>query len=147
MKVISGVIVLAILLVSTKSVAQRDCNFPDSLLTTEEWTDFSENIARAVVSENDGVVEGALTQIVRYGELMEFPELTVFDVMRIVRDHPDRNMRRLAVVAACNMNSRWAVDYIDMISRQECEHCVKYTMESAVAAANHRAEDLAVAVK
>ena len=71
----------------------------DTLLKGSQWEAFNENLIKAIHSDNEGLREGALVQITRYGDFLEFPELTVFEVMRMYRDHEDPQIKRLAIVA------------------------------------------------
>lgn len=104
----------------------------DTLLTPQQWVEFHDNIALAIVSENPGVVEGGLRQIVRYGEFLNLERSSTFDVMRIYRDHDDMNMRMLAVRALGNANDRWAIEFLDMIVEWEENPAVKKAIKGVV---------------
>ncbi len=104
----------------------------DTLLAGSEWKAFNKNLIEAIHSDNEGVREGALMQISRYGDFLEFPESTVFEVMRIYRDHDDPKIKRLAIVALGNMGSRWAIEFLDMLAPYEQNETLKKTMESVV---------------
>jgi hypothetical protein len=106
----------------------------DTMLTGAQWQAFNQSLISAVVSDNSGVKEGALVQIAHYGDYMTFPELTVFEVMRMYRDSDDPKMKRLAVVALGNMGSRWAIEFLDMLSEYEPDDTIRRTMESVVRA-------------
>lgn len=104
----------------------------DTLLTGSQWEAFNESLINAVHDDNEGVREGALMQIAYYGDFMDFPELTVFEVMRIYRDHDDPQIKRLAVVALGNMGSKWAIEFLDMLAPYETNEALRKTMESVV---------------
>jgi hypothetical protein len=104
----------------------------DTLLTPKQWVEFHDNIAVAIVSENPGIVEGGLRQIVRYGEFLDLERTSVFDVMRIYRDHSDENMRMLAVRALGSANDRWAIEFLDMIVEWEANPAVKKAIKGVV---------------
>jgi len=107
----------------------------DTLLTGAQWEAFNKSLINAIHSDNEGLREGALIQIAHYGDFLEFPELTVFEVMRMYRDHDDPQIQRLAIVALGNMGSRWAIEFLDMLAPYESDEALKQTMESVVRAA------------
>jgi len=128
--------VLAILClpVSAQEYADRD-----TTLSGTQWKAFQENLAEAIHEGNEGAKLGALSQIARYGDFLSFDQLTVFEVMRMYRDGDEVNNRRLAVVALGNMGSKWAIEFLDMLSRYEEDETVKSTMEAVVR--EHRAKE------
>jgi hypothetical protein len=128
--VVLATFVLAILAIPV-SAQEMD---RDTLLTGAQWEAFNKSLVSAVVSDNEGVKEGALVQIAHYGDYMEFPELTVFEVMRLYRDSDDPKIKRLAVVALGNMGSRWAIEFLDMLAPYEEDETIRKTMESVVRA-------------
>jgi len=114
------------------AVAQQDAMKSDTMLTASQWAQFSKNLREAIMSDNLGAKTGALGQIIRYGQYLQFQELTVFEVMRLYRDSDDPKVRRMAVVALGNMNNRWAIEFLDMLSRYESDETIKRTMERVV---------------
>ena len=104
----------------------------DTSLTGAEWEAFNKTVVQAIHSENQGVKEGGLVQIAYYGDYLDFPELTVFEVMRMYRDHKDPQIQRLAIVALANMGSRWAIEFLDMLAPYEDNETLKKTMEDVV---------------
>ena len=124
---------LLAILICSPSFAQDGMD-RDSLLTGAQWDSFNRNLVYAINNGNEGEQEGALVQIAMYGDYLEFPELTVFEVMRIYREHDDPQIRRLAVVALGNMNSNWAIEFLDMLSEYEKDETIQSTMNSIVAA-------------
>ena len=110
----------------------QDAMDRDTLLTGSQWDAFNKNLIKAIHSDNQGAREGALTQIAYYGDFLEFPELTVFEVMRMYRDHDDPRIQRLAVVALGNMGSKWAIEFLDMLAPYEDDETLKKTMEDIV---------------
>lgn len=130
--------VLAFVLAFALTASAQMIEERDTMLTGAQWEAFNKNLTKAVESDNPGVVEGALTQIAQYGQFMEFPELTVFEVMRIYRDHENPRIKRLAVVALGNMGSRWAIEFLDMLAPYEENEALKKTMENVVR--RHRSE-------
>jgi hypothetical protein len=113
------------------AIAQDDA-VSDTMLTAAGWAEFSSNLRSAIASDNEGARVGALSQIIRHGQYLDFDELTVFEVMRMYRDSKDPKIRRMAVVALGNMNNRWAIEFLDMLSRYEENETIKSTMERVV---------------
>lgn len=126
-------LVLVILAFSSPAAGQ-DAAVQDTLLTPAQWMEFNENIAEAILSENEGVKVGALRQIIRYGHFLDMDRVSSFDVMRIYRNHKDDPMRRMAVLALGNMEDRWAVEFLDMLSEYEESETIRKTMEEVVSA-------------
>ena len=104
----------------------------DTSMTGAQWEAFNKAVVQAIHSENQGIREGGLVQIAYYGDYLDFPELTVFEVMRMYRDHDDPQIQRLAVVALANMSSRWAIEFLDMLAPYEDNETLKKTMEDVV---------------
>ncbi|HEX9658909.1 MAG TPA: hypothetical protein VGA18_01365 [Rhodothermales bacterium] len=104
----------------------------DTMMTATQWSEFSDNLKKAVASENLGVQTGALSQIIRYGHDLDFDDMTVFNVMRMYRDNEDPKVRRMAVVALGNMDNAWSIEFLDMLSRYEADPTIKKTMERVV---------------
>jgi hypothetical protein len=121
------------------ALAQDSSHERDTLLTGEQWQAFNRNLIEAVQSESEGVREGALVQIAHYGDYMDFPELTVFEVMHIYRDDRDPGIKRLAVVALGNMGSRWAIEFLAMLAPYEKDPALRRTMKSVVREARQKA--------
>lgn len=116
---------------SRSAIAQDDAT-SDTMLTAAGWAEFSANLKQAIHSDNEGANTGALSQIIRYGQYLHFDELTVFDVMRMYRDSSEPKVRRMAVVALGNMHNRWAIEFLDMLSKYEQDPTIKKTMEEVV---------------
>jgi hypothetical protein len=123
---------VCLLVVSSVPAHAQDDAMRDTMLTAAGWAEFSSNLRTAIASDNEGAKVGALGQIIRYGQFLKFDELTVFEVMRMYRDNEDQKIRRMAVVALGNMNNRWAIEFLDMLSRYEENETIKATMERVV---------------
>ncbi len=126
-------IVLAILAFSSQAAAQ-DVAITDTLLTPSQWVEFNQNIAVAIQSDNAGVREGALRMVIRYGLYLHMDRDAAFDIVRIYRNNEDAAVRRMAVIALGNMEDRWAIEFLDMLSRFEESDTIRKTMEDSVAA-------------
>ena len=123
--------VIPVILFVLPAVGQHSMD-RDTSLTGAEREAFNKKIVEAVHSDNQGIREGALVQIAYYGDYLDFPELTVFEVMRMYRDHDDPQIQRLAIVCLANMGSRWAIEFLDMLAPYESNETLKLTMEDVV---------------
>ena len=112
--------------------AQDDGLQRDTLLTAAQWDAFNKNLVSTIHSDHQGAKFGAIKQVAMYGKHLEWPELTVIEVVRTAREADDTASRRMAVVAAANMSSNWAIEYFDMLSQYESDPAVKSTMEAVV---------------
>lgn len=92
----------------------------------------------ALESTHYGFQTSALRLLIAYGQDVNFDRRTVFDVVRLYRDHEDAQVRRMAVVALGQMDDDWAIDFLQRSLRYEQASPVKHTMAAVVAA--HRAD-------
>ena len=97
------------------------------------WTLFSGGLVDALASGHDGAQQGALRMIIFYGDQLDV-KASVFDVVRIYRNHEDDRMRRMAVVALGKMQSRWAIDFLTRSLGFEKTPAVRKTMQAVIAA-------------
>jgi HEAT repeat protein len=100
--------------------------------SAEQWASYSRNIVAALASRNRGLEESALRTIIRYGEQLDV-EAALADMVRIYRNHPEENMRRMAVVAMGKTGSPLAVDYLQRLVRFEYSPAVRHTMQAVIA--------------
>ena len=71
--------------------------------------------------------------IIFYGDQLDV-KASVFDVVRIYRNHEDDRMRRMAVVALGTMQSGWAIDFLTRSLGFEKTPAVRQTMQAVIAA-------------
>ena len=69
------------------------------------WDQFSENLVKAVKSNNEGVQAGALKNIIAYAGNLNVQDAQ-FDILRMYRDGNDQRLRQMAVVALHRMESK-----------------------------------------
>ena len=120
-------------LLSVPALAQHSMG-RDTMMTGAQWEAFNDALVESIHSDHQGQRNGALSQVAMYGEYMHWPELTIIEVVRVSRNSDDTQIRRLAIVAAANMGSGWAIEYYDMLSDFEEDEAVKATMEAVVRA-------------
>lgn len=118
------------LLVNAHST-EKELVAPKANATAAQWTVFSNNLVDALTSEHDGLQEAAMRMVIQYGDQVRVDD-AVFDVMRIYRDHNDENMRRMAVVALGEMNSKWAINFLKRAERFEKSETIKKTIHAVV---------------
>jgi len=97
-------------------------------LTRTEWAAFGERIELALESSHTGLQHGALRLVIAYGDNIEMSEDAVFDVMRIYRNGQTERARRMAVVALAEMDSRWAIGFLNRSWRFEKSPLVRQTI-------------------
>ena len=124
---------LAMLVLTSSAIAQ-DTTRPDTLLTQAQWASFEANVAQGIRSDNAGVRESALGQISKFGAYMDFNQDDVITVVRIYRDGGVYRNRQLAVTAVGQMNNRWGIEFIDMLSHTETSPQLQTTMRNVVEA-------------
>jgi len=97
-----------------------------------KWEAFSENLALSLQSEYDGVKSAALGMIIRYGNQLDM-EQSVFDVMKIYRNHDNESMQRMALVALGQMENDWAIEFLERAHRFEDSPVLQQTIKAVVA--------------
>ena len=97
------------------------------------WKAFSTNLIHALAMDNDGVRVAAMQYIIRYGDKLDV-DAAVFDVMRLYRSHDDDNVRRMAVVALGQMQSRGAIGFLRLSEEYEKSETVRQTIQAVVSA-------------
>ena len=123
---------LTLFVVSSTSVSAQDTTRPDTLLTISEWKAFEANIKSGIRSNNQGVMESSLGQIARFGDYMDFTHDDVITVVRIYRENGVFRNRHMAITAVGQMNDRWGVDFLDMLSTTETSESLQSSMRNVV---------------
>jgi len=97
-----------------------------------QWNAFSKNLVTALKSEHDGLKAAAMQMIIRYKNQVQVKE-GVYDVMKIYRTHEDEDMRRMALVALGQMESEWAIGFLQRADQFETSPVLKHTLRAVVA--------------
>jgi hypothetical protein len=83
-----------------------------------DWTAFGENLSKALESDNDGIRCSALQQIIAYHDHMNLKD-AVIPVLRIYRNHPNLQTRRLALTTLPLTDHNFAISYLKRAVRFE----------------------------
>ena len=97
-----------------------------------QWDAFSNNLVSALKSEHDGLKAAAMQMIIRYNNQLEVQD-GVFDVVTIYRTHEDMSMRRMALVTLGQMESDWAIGFLERADQFEQSPMLKQTLRAVVA--------------
>ena len=97
-----------------------------------QWDAFSKNLVTALKSEHDGLKAAAMQMIIRYNNQVDV-EAGVHDVMTVYRTHDDLSMRRMALVALGQMESEWAIGFLERADRFEKSPVLQQTLRAVVA--------------
>ncbi len=97
----------------------------------DQWQGFSENLTVALKSDHDGLKVAAMGMVIRFGNKVDVQN-AVFDVMRIYQDHPNEKMRRMALVALGQMESGWAIGFLERAQHFEDSPVLKQTMQAVI---------------
>jgi hypothetical protein len=103
--------------------------------STAQWRRFSVNLVSALKSSHTGVQVAAMQYVIRYAEQIDVSE-AAFDVMRIYRNDPDSNRRRMAVVALGSMKNKWALRFLERSVPFEKSEKVSNTILAVLAQEN-----------
>ncbi|HEX7071125.1 MAG TPA: HEAT repeat domain-containing protein [Rhodothermales bacterium] len=85
-------------------------------------------VGELLASDDDEHRVAALRHIIRDGANTKFSRTDVYQVVRIYRDHPDDDIRRMAVVALGQMNDGWAIDFLTRSTHFERTPKVLHTL-------------------
>ena len=97
-----------------------------------QWDAFGENLVSALKSEHDGLKAAAMQMIIRYNNQVDVKD-GAYDVMKIYRTHDDISMRRMALVALGQMESEWAIGFLERADRFETLPVLQQTLRAVVA--------------
>ena len=103
-------------------------------LSDAEWKAFGQRLARTLTSAHEGLPEDALRLMIQYGPRLEMGRTAVLDVVRVYRDHPNENLRRMAVVALGRMGNAWSFDFLERSLPYEKSPAVRHTLQAVLAA-------------
>lgn len=104
---------------------------PKPTWTEADWRTFSQNLVVGLASDNEGLKLSALQMIVEYGDRLDV-RAAEYDVVRLFRGHPDRQVRRLAAIACSRLHSNWAMGFLRMSEPFEPDARVRATIQSIV---------------
>ena len=104
-------------------------------VSSQQWSLFSDRLVEALGSEHGGIQQTAMRLVIRHGDNVEVED-AVFDVMRVYRDGSEENLRRMAVVTLANMNSGWAIKFLERSERFEKSTVVRQTIHAVISEAN-----------
>jgi hypothetical protein len=114
------------------------------------WLAFGDNLVEGLAHGNEGVKLSALQMIIRYGDRLDV-RAAEFDVVRLYRSHPNKKVRRLALVAIGHLGSDWALGFLRMSDLFETDSVLQATLRAVVADCDVRktalAAETALAVK
>jgi hypothetical protein len=109
-------------------------------LTAQQWQTYAGQLTDALASGHGGLQQGALRMIIQYGDELPLARPAAFDAVRIYRNHPNDDMRRMAVVALGQMHDAWAIDFLKRSARFEEMPRVRATIHAVLA--THDTSDL-----
>lgn len=95
----------------------------------------SSAVGEALETSHHGLQTSALRLVITYAHDIPFNRTTVFDVVRLYRDHKDDRVRRMAVVALGEMGDAWGNDMLKRSLRFEKSAPVRHTIAAVLAEA------------
>jgi disulfide oxidoreductase YuzD len=99
-------VIVALLSFSSLVFADNSKDYPKN-----HWSIFSKNSAIALKSDNDGLKQAAMVNIIRYKDKIN-PTSVVFPLIDIYTKHQNEKMRELAVAALQQTGNVWALNYL-----------------------------------
>ena len=94
---------------------------PDSV----DWDAFSQNLTKALKSDNAGLQQSAMCMVIQYADHLTIPRDAVFNIVRVFRSDKDKNVRLLALVTLHKIEDPWAMDFLQRHRRYEKETRLK----------------------
>jgi hypothetical protein len=101
-------IIITVFVLSVSQLAGSDMNVSK---TKTDWQAFSENLVVALKSNNEGLQQSAMSQIIRYADNVDVDD-AVYDVMQIYRSNKNESVRRLALTTLYKMQNKWALSFL-----------------------------------
>ncbi len=136
---VSAIMLFAFSLTSTvqanpvKEVTIATLNDEATLLVEQgKWDAFSSNLVTALKSEHDGLKSAAMGMIIRYSAQVEVKD-AVFEVLSIYQNHENEAMRRMALVTLGQMDSGFAIKFLERAERFENSPALRHTLQAVVA--------------
>ncbi|MGH7491086.1 MAG: hypothetical protein ACREOO_01695 [bacterium] len=96
-----------------------------------DWKLVSKNLVRSLASDNEGLRQSAMVFFVEYADKLDIHE-SVYDVMRIYRNHPDLRVRKLALVTLYKMQNKWAMEFLKVDLRFQNQQDLKNMVAAIV---------------
>jgi hypothetical protein len=118
------------LLVSSLALADDETKYPKN-----HWKIFTKNLVVALKSDNDGLKQSAMIQIIRYKDKLKVSK-TIFPMVDIYRKHPNVRMRQLATAALHYTGNKWAENYLRKSYETEKNPQIKHLIVSCFKAEN-----------
>jgi hypothetical protein len=119
---------LAVLMVSSLALADNDAKY-----SKNHWKVFTKNLVVALKSDNDGLKQSAMVQIIRYKDKLNVSK-TVFPMVDIYKNHQNEKFRELATAALHYTDNKWAEDYLRQNYEKEKNSKIKHLILSCLKA-------------
>src|SRR5262245_20268583 len=95
------------------------------------WKQVSKNLVRSLASDNEGLRQSAMAFFIEHSDKLNIQE-SVYDVMRIYRNHPDLRVRKLALVTLYKMQNKWAMEFLKVDLRFQDQQDLKNMVAAIV---------------
>jgi len=95
------------------------------------WRLVSKNLVRSLASDNEGLRQSAMAFFVEHADKLDIND-SVYDVMRIYRNHPDLRVRKLALVTLYKMQNSWAMEFLKVDLRFQDQQELKNMVAAIV---------------
>ncbi len=113
-----------------ESVAQLRRHAPE--MSDSDWKSYGTQLENALSSDHQGLQNSALRLVIAYSENLELSAEAIVDVMHLYREGDTDQIRRMAVVALGELDSKLAVDYLERSYQFEKSETVKKTIRAVV---------------
>lgn len=77
----------------------------------ENWEKFSKSLVEMFKSDNEGLKQSAMLQIITYADSLDVQD-AAYDIYNIYKWHKDEKMRQLALVALYHIQYDWAMNQL-----------------------------------
>jgi len=129
-----GLTVMIILMVSGLSLAKENSKFPKN-----HWKIFTTGLVKALKSDNDGLKQSAMVQIIRYKDKLNLTRL-IFPLADIYDKHSNEKIRELATATLHYTDNKWAEEYLRKNYEKEKNPQIKHLIVSCIRAENRAAK-------
>jgi hypothetical protein len=106
----------------------------------ENWQKFSKSLVEMFKSDNDGLKQSAMMQIITYEDKLDVKD-AAYDIYNIYKWHKDEKMRQLALVTLYHIDYDWIIQQLTEDIKKEESPVLKKQMMFIVDDYNKKKQD------
>ncbi len=106
-------LVFSLVLITGNNVfaGDKDLKCIGCVIEKTDWKVFSNNLVKAIKSENLGLQTSAMQFVIKYGQQVNV-DRAILDIVRLYRNDKDEQVRRMALVTIHATQNQFALDIV-----------------------------------